>query len=172
LEAVIEQVLALLCDKLAMSKVIVRKRFKPGLPRVHASPDLLEQVFVNLILNAIKAMPGGGTIKITMGMSRGDIVEMRFADTGIGISREDLPKIFDPFFTTQPVGEGIGLGLAISHSIITKQGGTIEAVSRVGKGTTLIVRLRITRDNSCLATLAERQANYMLPITREIPVNT
>ena len=102
---------------------------------------LIQQVFTNVILNALQAMEGGGTLRVTTRVSEATSVEVIFTDTGSGISPEVLPQIFDPFFTTRPVGQGTGLGLAISYSIIQQHGGSIEAVSPPGEGSTFCVRL-------------------------------
>lgn len=103
----------------------------------------MQQVFANLILNACNAMPEGGLLKITAEAISTGQVEIRFTDTGCGISHENLNKIFDPFFTTMPVGKGIGLGLSISHAIVLQHSGVIEVQSEVGKGSSFIVKLPI-----------------------------
>jgi signal transduction histidine kinase len=111
------------------------------LPRVHGSSDLLQQVFTNLILNALNAMPNGGNLTIRTRISDAAWVEIDFVDTGCGIPDDNHSKIFDPFFTTMPVGRGTGLGLSISYSIVQNHRGAIEVQSEVNKGTTFTVRL-------------------------------
>jgi len=111
---------------------------------VHGDLELLKQTALNLILNAIQAMPNGGkltisTRKVKDQQKRSNFVEIGFADTGIGISREDKPKIFDPFFTKKE--RGTGLGLMIVHNIIKIHGGAIEIESSEGRGTTCTVTL-------------------------------
>ncbi len=111
------------------------------IPPVVCYPGQLNQVFVNLLMNAAQAMPDKvGEIKIIT-KSVGDYVEIYFIDTGVGISPDVIDKIFDPFFTTKPVGEGTGLGLSVSFGIIKKHQGEIEVTSEVGKGTTFLIRL-------------------------------
>ncbi|HEX4382267.1 MAG TPA: ATP-binding protein [Myxococcales bacterium] len=125
----------------------------PGLPAISADAEQLKQVFINLALNAVQAMPDGGRLvvrsrrphaPIELGLSEStprysaDQVEVRFADTGAGIPEESLDRIFIPFYTTKT--KGTGLGLAISQRIVKGHGGTIEVQSRVGEGTEFILR--------------------------------
>lgn len=140
--AVLEETLALLVHQMTLQKVTLQKAFQP-LPGIHANPELLQQVFTNLILNACNAMPQGGTLTIATQASGQEEIFVRFGDTGHGIPQEHLPMIFDPFFTTMPVGEGTGLGLSICYSIISQHQGTIEAESQVGQGSTFTVRLPV-----------------------------
>lgn len=141
LHQVMEQTL-LLCKADVESRKI-DLIFEPGkdVPPVLGSSQHIQQVFLNLIVNATDAMPDGGTLRI--GLSRqGTEVLITFKDTGIGIEPEALKKIFDPFFTTKDIGKGTGLGLSVSFSIIERHKGVIEAFSEgKGKGTTFIVRL-------------------------------
>lgn len=100
----------------------------------------LQQVILNMLLNAMQAMPDGGHLRIETGMSR-DMVEITITDTGIGIAPEDIRKVFDPFFTTKEVGKGTGLGLSVSFDIIEKHGGTIKVESQLDKGTAFTITL-------------------------------
>jgi two-component system NtrC family sensor kinase len=109
----------------------------PPLPRIYGSKDQLEQVFMNLTLNAQAAMAGGGTLDISVSLEGRDIV-VRFADTGCGIPPEQIDRIFDPFFSTKP--NGTGLGLFVSYGIIESHHGTIEVRSEVNVGTTFTLR--------------------------------
>jgi signal transduction histidine kinase len=102
----------------------------------------IEQVIVNLITNAVQAMPEGGTIHISLGEAEG-AVAVAVQDTGAGIPEEYLPKIFDPFFTTKPEGEGTGLGLSVSFGIVSHHGGRIEVESKLGEGTTFTILLPV-----------------------------
>jgi signal transduction histidine kinase len=111
-----------------------------GLPHISCNPGQLNQVFMNLLVNAAQAIPVKGTITVETKATDEHVV-VRISDTGTGISRENLRKVFDPFFTTKPVGKGTGLGLSIAHGIIEKHQGTIKVESEVGKGTTFIIRL-------------------------------
>lgn len=141
LHAVLDETLALMSPQITLQKVVLERKNLPDFPHVYGSREMLQQVFINLILNACNSMSGGGTLTITVGTNAYQEVEIRFSDTGSGISPENIPKIFDPFFTTMPVGKGVGLGLSISHSIIRQHHGAIEVQSQVGRGSTFIVRL-------------------------------
>ena len=121
--------------------IITRYYSKPLM--VYADSELLKQIFLNLILNAIQAMPHGGKLTISTrklnGRSKKDLAEIRFADTGTGISKADMLRIFDPFFTTKT--RGTGLGLAIVHNITEAHGGAVDINSSEGKGTVCTVTL-------------------------------
>lgn len=112
------------------------------LPQVWCEPSQLNQVFMNLLVNAGHAIVDKGEISITTGC-RDEEVFVAIADTGTGITPENLNRIFDPFFTTKPVGKGTGLGLSLAYSIVQKHKGRIEVNSEVGKGTTFTVWLPI-----------------------------
>ena len=117
--------------------------------RVSANASELEQVVSNLLLNAMQAMPQGGTVRVTTGTVMRRVADgadrpfasLTVADEGTGIEAADLPHIFDPFFTTKPSGEGTGLGLSVSYGIVTDLGGAIEVQSQRGRGTTFTVLL-------------------------------
>ncbi len=112
------------------------------LPEVECLSSQLNQVFMNLLVNAAHAIEERGTITIRTG-SKGDEVWVEIADTGKGIAPEHIKKIFDPFFTTKPIGKGTGLGLSLSYGIVQKHHGRIEVQSEVGKGTTFRVWLPV-----------------------------
>ena len=112
------------------------------IPEVECLPSQLNQVFMNLLVNAAHAIHEKGIITIRTG-TQGEEVSIRIADTGKGISPENLKRIFDPFFTTKPVGKGTGLGLSLSYGIMQKHHGCIEVQSEVGKGTTFTLWLPI-----------------------------
>ncbi len=109
-------------------------------PFIECSPPRLGQVFLNLIVNALHAIEGSGTITIKT-YKRDEFVCVDVSDTGEGIEEKNLNKIFDPFFTTKPVGKGTGLGLSVSYEIIKKHGGDIKVQSKIGSGTTFTVIL-------------------------------
>ncbi len=112
----------------------------PEDPPVLADHFQMEQLFLNLVLNAVQAMPDGGRLTLATRVSRGELVA-EILDTGTGIDAAIRDRIFDPFFTTREVGEGTGLGLAVSDSIVRAHGGTIEVESEPGRGTVFRVRL-------------------------------
>ncbi|MDI7277443.1 MAG: ATP-binding protein, partial [Anaerolineae bacterium] len=124
-------------------KVQIVADLDPDLPVIRADAAQLRQMLVNLLNNAAEAMPQGGTITITARAhaAGGEAVEISIADTGCGIPEENLPKLFTPFFTTKPIGKGTGLGLAISYGIVKMHRGSIDVQSKVGVGTTFVIRL-------------------------------
>ncbi len=142
---VLERTLDLLDIQLRDSKVAVTRELGEGLPLVIADPDLLQQVLLNLCLNAIQAMPEGGELSITTGVrryrTRRSLVDVSIADTGVGIPKDLMEKIFDPFFTTRSMGTG--LGLPISVQIVRDAGGVITAKNNSGGGATLRVSLPV-----------------------------
>ena len=123
-------------------KCEVKKNLAP-LPAIRCYPGQLNQVFMNLLINAAQAIPERGTITITSEATDKDIV-ICISDTGQGIPPENLSKLFTPFFTTKPVGKGTGLGLSISYGVVQKHNGTIGVVSQMGQGTTFTIRLPLS----------------------------
>jgi signal transduction histidine kinase len=119
------------------------RRDYSGMPLVKCAPQELKQVFLNLVVNASQAMPSGGTLTVNARTDR-DAVVVCLEDEGCGIARSDLERIFDPFFTTKPVGEGTGLGLALSYEILRRHGGEITVDSEEGRGTRFYVRLPLS----------------------------
>lgn len=117
------------------------------LPPIPCYPGKLNQVFMNLLLNAAQAIPDHGVITIETKASDEEII-IRIADTGVGIPPENIPKLFTPFFTTKPVGKGTGLGLSISYGIIQQHHGCIEVESTVGEGTAFTIYLPLSRHAS------------------------
>lgn len=113
----------------------------PDLPPLSASASEMQQIFLNLINNALDAMEHkGGSITIVTRRLK-DMAEIQIADTGQGIPKANLARIFDPFYTTKPAGKGTGLGLSICYTIIKNMGGDISVISQVDKGTTFVIRL-------------------------------
>ena len=126
----------------AFGKLVVAKDFDAHAPLVEADADQLQQVFLNLLLNARDAMPDGGEVGVkTLYDKRAGEISIEVADTGAGISPEHRARIFDPFFTTKPAGAGTGLGLAVCYGIITAHGGRIEVEPNNGRGTRVRVHL-------------------------------
>jgi len=137
---VIEQVLSMVGHQAQMQNVEVVQEFSPSLPKVVADFDQLQQIFTNLALNAIQAMPEGGELTVRSSAVDSE-VRVDVQDTGCGISKENMGKLFTPFFTTKVKGKGVGLGLAVVHGIIERHKGRIEVQSDVGEGTTFSVYL-------------------------------
>jgi two-component system, NtrC family, sensor kinase len=141
---VVEETLSLVAHPLRTSQIQVVKELSESLPPVHGSANKLQQVFLNLFLNARDAMPGGGMLEVRTAAHNGS-VEIEIADTGAGIPREDIHRIFDPFFTTKPNGRGTGLGLSVSYGIIKEHAGKIDVRSTPGKGTSFHVEFPAAR---------------------------
>ena len=119
----------------------VRIHCQPGeVPEIECSPADLNQVFVNLLNNALQALGGEGDISVRSGMAD-DCLWVEIEDTGVGIPEAVLPNIFDPFFTTRPVGQGVGLGLSTAYGVVQQHGGRIDVKSRSGAGTVFRVTL-------------------------------
>lgn len=115
-----------------------------SLPQVVVDPSQIQQVFMNMIMNAAEALDGNGQLTLgTRSYPSESAIEVSFSDTGHGISEENIERIFDPFFTTKDVGHGTGLGLAISYGIVKEHKGSISVESTIGKGTTFRVRLPV-----------------------------
>lgn len=121
--------------------VEVRREFE-DVPAIHCAPSKINQVFINLINNAVQAMDGSGVLTLAT-RCVGDRVEVTVSDTGCGIASEHLDRIMDPFFTTKPVGEGTGLGLSIVRQIVEEHAGELRVDSEVGRGTTITLSLPI-----------------------------
>ncbi len=136
-------VLNVLGDRVSISKIEIVNNIPSDLPPVFVDAMQIEQVFMNLLINAIHAMPNGGRLELRGGVDSHERVVIAVMDNGVGISRENLGKIFDPFFTTKREGEGTGLGLAVCHSIIEHNGGILQVESVMGEGSTFSVRLPI-----------------------------
>lgn len=138
---IVREARRLVANEAEINGVDFRLEMSADLPQVRGNPRDLQQVFLNLFLNGIQAMPNGGSLTV-QGKRAGDgIVEVEVTDTGVGIPEENLGSVFDPFFTTKEVGTGTGLGLFVSFGIVKKHGGAITLRSKVGKGTTFTVRL-------------------------------
>jgi two-component system NtrC family sensor kinase len=141
---VVEETLSLVSHPLKTSQIQVVKHLGETLPAVRGSANKLQQVFLNLFLNARDAMPGGGLLEVRTGAHNGS-VEIEVVDTGAGIPREHIHRIFDPFFTTKASGRGTGLGLSVSYGIIKEHSGKIDVRSTPGKGTSFHVEFPAVR---------------------------
>ncbi len=144
---VIDSTLSLCQNQILLEKIKIIRDYEENLPKLRVSIPQIEQVFLNLITNAIQAMSDGGELKIsTRWGNGGDSVEISFTDTGKGIEKENLPKIFEPFYTTQEVGKGTGLGLSVSYEILKRHNGSIKAESEgEGKGARFMVILPVEK---------------------------
>jgi two-component system NtrC family sensor kinase len=139
---IVENVLALAHKRLQHGHVRVHTSLSSDLPLVPTVSDQITQVFLNIVINAIEAMPSGGDLQLeTMLSEDGEWVLASFHDTGPGISPEQIANLFEPFYTTKP--DGTGLGLAISYGIVEHHGGTIEVPNRLGEGVTFVVKLPV-----------------------------
>jgi two-component system sensor histidine kinase HydH len=141
LRQVLDKTLDLLELQLGDAEVELFRDWAEDVPLVYADPDLTQQVFLNLCLNAVQAMPEGGELHVTLDVrryrTRRSMVDVSFRDTGVGIPKDLMEKIFDPFFTTRSMGTG--LGLPISLQIMREVGGVITAKNNAGGGATLRV---------------------------------
>ena len=140
INAVVNDVLSLLEHQFRTGSIQVRKELADVPPVVQGIEHKLQQVLLNLFLNARDAMPKGGWLTIATRSDRdGAVVEI--ADTGSGIPAEQLSRIYDPFFTTKEIGKGTGLGLSITYGIVQEHGGSITCDSQIGQGTRFSIRL-------------------------------
>jgi two-component system NtrC family sensor kinase len=137
---VIRQTLRLVSGQKLFTDIVVEERLDENLPRITGDENQLQQVILNLTLNASEAMPDGGTLTLTTCAKDGK-VRVTVADTGCGIPREHLEDIFEPFYSTKPVGKGTGLGLSVSYGIIQQHGGSLEVESEEGRGTAVTIIL-------------------------------
>ena len=150
LNGVLRQAVGLVRLQGAMT-VTMDEQYAADLPAVEVDPARMKQVFLNIINNAVQAMPGGGSLTVGTQAAAGGVT-VAFADTGPGIAPEHLERIFEPFFTTKSEVNGTGLGLAVSVGIVRQHGGTIDVVSELGKGSTFTIRIpRIPKEASSTA---------------------
>jgi two-component system, NtrC family, sensor kinase len=144
LNSIMDAALTLVKHQSLFQNIDIETEYRQDLPNVLVDPNQVEQVFMNILLNAGQAMPGEGKLTIRSGISKGGAqVFVTITDTGHGIPEENISRIFDPFFTTKE-NRGTGLGLSVSYGIINNHGGTIEVQSRAGHGTSFTVKLPVT----------------------------
>jgi signal transduction histidine kinase len=145
ISTVVADTVALTRHSTSMHGIELRIEVPETLPTVHASANQIQQVLMNLIMNADQAMEsrGRGVVTITATSAADNFVEVRVADDGPGIPKQALERIFEPFFTTKPAGKGTGLGLSVSFGIVRDHGGTIYVKSEPGRGATFVVRLPV-----------------------------
>jgi signal transduction histidine kinase len=153
LNQVIHDTLSLLEHQFKTAKIAVELDLAGELPLIHGNPGKLQQVFLNLFLNAKEAMPDGGSLRVaTLASESGNAVEAQVADSGMGIAPEHLKRIYDPFFTTKTKPEpgkrrGTGLGLSVSYGIIQEHAGKVRVESAVGAGTTFHLEFPMLRNS-------------------------
>lgn len=158
LNAVIEEGLYFLESRCSKEGVAVQRRLAADLPEIVADPSQLNQVLVNLVVNALQAMPKGGTLTIAT-HAAGSHVVLTVEDTGVGMAEEILGRIFTPFFTTKSIHEGTGLGLPVVHGIVVSHGGMISVHSTLGQGSQFEIRLPLTGQDQD----KERVSNEIAP---------
>jgi PAS domain S-box-containing protein len=140
LHSVITDTLELISNQAKVQQIRIQLDLQNRPALVHGVSGLLQQVFMNIFLNAINAMPDGGLLSISEEIFDAEVA-VHIADTGVGIAESDIDKVFDPFHTSSPVGKGTGLGLSICYSIVQQHLGSIQVQSSPGKGTTITARL-------------------------------
>lgn len=144
IDRLLEDTLQLARNQIKLNKIKLAVNVAPNLDPLYGDQELLKQVFLNLVINAIDAMPDGGELRVDVSEeTQTGFMAIQISDTGAGIPNHILGSIFNPFFTTKPTGKGTGLGLAVSKGIIEKHGGDIKAESKPGEGARFIVYLPI-----------------------------
>lgn len=144
IDTLIESTLAMVKNQAKFYNIEIDVQMDRSLPEISVDPNQIQQVFVNLLINAADAMEEKGKITITSRLAQegeNGFIELEFKDTGPGISPESIGRVFEPFFTTKPAGKGTGLGLSVSYGIIKKHEGQITVKSEKGKGASFLIRL-------------------------------
>ncbi|MDH3215878.1 MAG: cache domain-containing protein [Candidatus Krumholzibacteria bacterium] len=147
--AIVEKTLDIVRKQSLFGNIVIEKRLRTDLPKTPVDPNQIQQVILNIILNAAEAMPDGGTLTLSSnyGADR-HFIKISVQDTGTGIPKNDLDRIFDPFYTTKQQGKGTGLGLAVSYGIVEQHGGNIAVSSQVNKGSTFEINLPVAKDET------------------------
>ena len=149
INSVMQECLTFVENQASFQNIEFVEHFNPDLPLILVDPSQMQQVFLNMIINAAEAMEEGGELTIQTKLDPAEeFITIEISDTGHGIPEENFGRLFDPFFTTKEVGHGTGLGLAISYGIIKEHKGTINVESTLGKGTTFIIRLPIRSEET------------------------
>jgi len=139
--------LNILENEFLLNRIDMDKSLAPDLPNIMADGSQMEQVFVNLLLNAVQAVPEGGTIQVKSSLNQQESsVSIEVKDNGPGIGRKEQSKIFEPFFSTKP--NGTGLGLSVSYGIVRNHQGNINVHSQPGEGTRFLIKLPIAQQES------------------------
>ncbi len=134
LKSVIEMTLAFLTEKFSHRGIETQFEIDSA-PSVLGDPERLQQLFLNLFMNAVDAMPDGGELRVALGSTTDGKIKITVVDDGQGIPAQDLPRIFEPFFTSKEAGTGNGLGLMVAKGIVKDHGGSMEVESEEGRGT-------------------------------------
>jgi two-component system NtrC family sensor kinase len=151
INSVIQECVTFVENQASFQNITFVENFETNLPMTVVDPSQMQQVFLNMIINAAEAMEEEGTITLETSTNSGEsAIDIRITDTGHGIPEKLFDKLFDPFFTTKEVGHGTGLGLAISYGIIKEHGGNIFVESKVSEGTKFIVRLPLEQEEVAL----------------------
>ncbi len=147
INVLVERAIAVVRHRLALQQVQLETSLQPDLPKIQCDEGQIQQVLLALVVNAVEAMPKGGSLRIESGpiADSGSEIRVCVRDTGMGIPRDVMPHIFEPFFTTKMDGQGSGLGLAISHGIIAQHGGEISVQSKEGQGAEFTIALPVQR---------------------------
>jgi two-component system NtrC family sensor kinase len=137
----IDRTVTLVENQARFQNIKIVKKFETGMPMLFIDGDQIQQVFMNIIINAADAMAGDGGMLTIKTNTKDRVAEISFTDTGCGMTKEQLTKLFAPFFTTKEIGKGTGLGLAISYGIVQSHNGEIDVESEMGKGSTFRIKL-------------------------------
>jgi two-component system NtrC family sensor kinase len=157
LNAIVERCLMLVRHRLEMGLIELQLKLAGNLPPIACDPAQIEQVLLALVMNAIDAMPRGGTLWLEDRLD-GNEIQITVRDDGSGIAADLLPHIFEPFMTTKETGKGVGLGLAITLGIVERHGGRINVASELGRGTTFTISLPMQAREFSPAALENRDA--------------
>jgi two-component system, NtrC family, sensor kinase len=159
LNSVIQRAVRLVQHQAEVSNVQLDLKLEEGLPKARCDAAHMEQVLVALVMNAIDVTPAGSTVTITSRTLPGNTnIELQVEDEGSGISADVMPRLFEPFFTTKEVGRGVGLGLAVSKSIVERHHGSIRAHSEAGSGATFFVTIPVDSNSGTSPTVASQAA--------------
>jgi two-component system, NtrC family, sensor kinase len=156
---VVDQSLDLLGPLAELQRIQISRELDPSPPKILADSCQMRQVFANLFLNAIEAMPDGGKLTVRSLINQ-KWFKIEIQDTGLGISKKNIGRLFTPFFSTKPEVKGVGLGLAVSYGLVKRHGGSIEVKSQPGKGSTFTVLLPIIQKEA-----RDRSQNLSLRLT-------
>jgi two-component system NtrC family sensor kinase len=141
INAILEKTLAILKHRAGLDRIEIRTQYASGIAHVSCDFSRLQQAFINILWNAIEAMPRGGSLTVTTDIDpQQQTVEVHIIDTGAGIPEENLERIFEPFFTTKEEGKGVGLGLSVAYGVIRQHHGEIQIQSKIGEGTHVTIQ--------------------------------